>query len=382
MPRHSIVMLGTDFLAPGGITAVIRQYRDGGLFERWPIVFLPTYKRNSFINKLWVMATGLLKFCGWILSGQIAAVHAHTAARASFWRKSTFLLLGKLGGCRTILHLHDGTFPAYYQKCGILRRYFIRFVFSRVDSVVVLTPSWLTKFRNIQPNAKYTVIGNPVKSLTIPRNPESEEVLFLGRLWQEKGIYDLIDATAKLAEEFPDVRVICAGDGDINALQTRAKALGVLENLIFPGWVDGIAKEVLLSKATIFVLPSYYEGLPIGVLEAMINGIPVVATKVGGIPDALGEDAGLMVSPGDVNALYNALANLLRNPSLRLQMGEAGKRKAEVLYSRECVFESIGQMYRNLEIMPVAVSAVETNANVNEEKNHVWISWISTQVCR
>lgn len=361
-------MLGTDFSSPGGITAVLRSYRDGGLFLQWPVVFLPTYRRNAVFSKLLIAATSLVRFIGLLASGRVAAVHAHTAARASFWRKAIFLLLGKLAGCRAILHLHDGSFPAYYKKCGFVRRGAVRYVLARMDRVVVLTPGWLTTIREIQPRASYVVIANPVAPLSVPRTPVSEEVLFLGRLWQEKGAYDLVDATARLASEFPGMRVVCAGDGDVKALQARAAELGVAQNLSFPGWVDGAAKDALLARASIFVLPSYFEGLPMGVLEAMINGIPVVATPVGGIPDALGRDGGLLVNPGDVAALAAALGTLLRDPALRARMGAYGRERARELYACDRVLASIGELYRQLGISPSATPVPGKARQFNEEE--------------
>ncbi len=356
-------MIGTDFISPGGITAVVRSYRDAGLFERWPIRFLPTYRRNTMTNKVWTASLALLRFSGWLMRAQVVTVHAHTAARASFWRKSLFLMLGRACGCSTILHLHDGSFPAYFEACGPVRQWLICHVLASMDRVVVLTPGWLARIREIQPDAHFAVIANPVSALRIPRCPQPLEILFLGRLWREKGAYDLIDATAILVREFPDVRVVCAGDGEVAALRARASALGIARNIDFPGWVDAGDKDALLARATVLVLPSYFEGLPIGILEAMINGIPVVATRVGGIPDALADDAGLMVEAGDVAGLAEALARVLREPVLQTSMGEAGKRRAENLYACDQVFASIGSIYREFGVKPNESGSAPVFAN-------------------
>ena len=250
-------MLGTDFSAPGGITAVVRAYAEGGLFARWPVRFLATYRRNSLANKLLTALQALCRFVTWLLAGRVSAVHAHTAARGSFWRKSVFLMLGRLAGCRTILHLHDGSFPAYYrEKCGRLAKWAVRFVLARMDRLVVLTPGWVPTIMEIQPAARFEVISNPVVALTIPRSPQPGEILFLGRLWREKGIFDLIDAAARLVQEFPEVKLVCAGDGNLDLLRERIGRLGIEKNFYFPGWVEGPAKDALLARATIFVLPS------------------------------------------------------------------------------------------------------------------------------
>jgi glycosyltransferase involved in cell wall biosynthesis len=346
-------MLATDFSAPGGITAVVRSYEAAGLFSRWPIRFLPTYRTNSPIDKIVTAATALVRFSGWLLTGRVAAVHAHSAARASFWRKSMFLLLGKAGGARTILHLHSGFFPQYYdENCGRVRKRLIRWILASMDRVVVLTPTWAIKIHEIEPRACIEVIANGVSAIAIPRRPHAGTILFLGRLREEKGILDLLRAIRMLIREFPQLRLVCAGDGDIPTLRALAANWGIGECVDFPGWVEDSTKEELLASAAIFTLPSYFEGLPVGVLEAMINGVPVVATRVGGIPDALGSDAGLLVRPGDPPAIAQALAALLRDEGLRVRMGNAGQRRATERFGSEMMIQEIGRLYDELGLRP------------------------------
>ncbi len=350
-----IVMLGTDFSSPGGITAVVRSYVDGGLFERWPLRFLPTYRRNTTADKLLTAARALLTFSGWLLRGQVAAVHAHTAAKGSFWRKGLFLLLARCAGARAILHLHDGTFPHFYQDlCGPLRRRAVRFVLARMDRVVVLTPSWAEYIGRIEPRARTAVVANLVVALPVPRAPEAGNILFLGRLWRDKGIFDLVDAAGEVVRRFPSARFVCAGDGDLAALRGLIAERGLAEHFVLPGWVDGAAKQALLVRAALFVLPSYFEGLPVGVLEAMVNGIPVVASDVGGIAEALGGDAGLLVTPGRPEQLAAALCRLLGDAALAAAMGAAGRRRAEREYEQEVVFQKISSIYTSLGLLPNA----------------------------
>jgi glycosyltransferase involved in cell wall biosynthesis len=355
--RH-VVMLGTDFSSPGGITAVVRAYAAGGLFARWQVRFLPTYRLNTVVDKLSTAATALLRFTGWLLTGRVAAVHAHTAARGSFWRKSVFLLLARAAGAKTILHLHDGTFPSYYKdRCGPLARWSIRAVLARMDRVVALSPGWARCISEIEARAQVVVIANPVVVLPIPCYPRAGQVLFLGRLWRDKGIFDLLDAAILVVKAAPTVKFVCAGDGDIPALQAMVNEKGMARNFEFPGWVDGAAKDALLASTAVFVLPSYFEGLPIGMLEAMVNGIPVVASTAGGIPEALGNDAGILVTPGDVAGLAAALIRLLDNPRLREQMGQAGRLRASREFARDVVLDRVGALYKELGLMPTAVGA-------------------------
>jgi len=361
MKDRFIVMLGTDFSSPGGITAVVRAYAEGGLFARWPVRFLPTYRLNTVVDKLSTAAVALLRFSGWLLAGRVAAVHAHTAARGSFWRKSAFLLLARATGAKTILHLHDGTFPSYYQeRCGPLARWAIRAVLARMDRVVALSPGWALRISEIEVRAHLVVIANPVVALAVPCRPRDGQVLFLGRLWRDKGIFDLLDAAALVVKATPAVKFICAGDGDIPALQALVNHKGIASNFEFLGWVDGAEKDALLASTAVFVLPSYFEGLPIGMLEAMVNGIPVVASTVGGIPEALGPDAGILVAPGDVAGLAAALIRLLDNALLREQMGQAGRLRASREFARDVILDRVGALYLELELLPTVDVAGNT----------------------
>ncbi|WP_418320790.1 glycosyltransferase family 4 protein [Piscinibacter sakaiensis] len=348
-----IVMLGTDLSSPGGITTVIRSYVAGGLFERWPIHFLATHHQKSVASKLLIALYALFRYLGLLLTGRVVAVHAHTAARGSFWRKSTFLLIARLAGKPTILHLHDGSFPDFYwEKCGPTVQWAIRFVLRRMDCVVVLTPGWANQIGRIEPTARFVVIPNPVVALKTPRCSNSENILFLGRLWREKGIYDLVDAATTVVKRYPRTRFICAGDGEIGSLISLVQERGIAQNFDFPGWVDGPDKDSLLATATIFVLPSYFEGLPLGMLEAMANGIPVIATDVGGIAEALGPDAGVLIPPGSPSALADSLVSLLSDPQRQLTMGGVGARRAKQEFSPEVVFRRIGDLYTQLGISP------------------------------
>lgn len=344
-----VVMIGTDLRAPGGMTAVVQAYRQAGLFERWPVWYLGTFHHNRTGNKLKVALLCLLRFLGLLLTRRVRGLHAHVAARGSFWRKSIFLLLARWASVPTILHLHDGSFPAWYaEKLGPGRRWLVRWMLRSVDRVVVLSEGWAGRIAQIEPAARLAVVHNPV---LLPRGspqPEAGEVLFLARLWPEKGIYDLLDAAAQLVAKGVHLRLVCAGDGDKAAVSRRAQELGLSAHLSLPGWIESERKAELLSRAAVFVLPSYFEGVPIGVLEAMAWGVPVLASDVGGIAEAMGAEAGICFSAGDVPALAQGMERLLADAALRARMGAAGRERVERCFAAEHVVDQVDKLYREL----------------------------------
>lgn len=357
MSNKIIVMLGSSSTAMGGVTSVVNTYRQAGLFQSWPIVYIDTHVEGNKQEKLVVAFSALTRFAFMLVSGQVALLHAHTSERASFWRKSIFMLLAFAAKCPVIYHSHAPQFlQFYYDECGPLARWFVRFILDHSARVVVLSSQWKTAFANITKNPNVICIFNPVVVVPVGELTQQQRapiLLFLGRLGERKGIYDLLEAAAKVRLHFPDMRLLCGGDGDLEGVAARAKELGVAENVRILGWVAGIEKQRLLAEASIYILPSYNEGLPMGVLEAMSAGLPVVTTPVGGIPDAVQDGVeGYLVEPGDIDGLANAIEKLLADAELRGRMGLAGRSKVDACFTPERVLPKVMALYQELGMVP------------------------------
>jgi glycosyltransferase involved in cell wall biosynthesis len=135
------------------------------------------------------------------------------------------------------------------------------------------------------------------------------------------------------------------------------------------GWVSGPAKDRELQQATVYVLPSYIEGLPMGVLEAMAAGTPTIATKVGGIPDAIDDGAmGFLVEPGDVNALADRISKLLADPALRERFASEARARIVSTFSPERVLARLEDVYRRLgaQPRPLRITPENTTATPRE----------------
>ncbi|UMR28362.1 glycosyltransferase family 4 protein [Massilia sp. MB5] len=349
-------MIGTHADTMGGISAVIGVYRAAGLFQRFPIEYIATHRDGGKLVKLLAMLRAYVLF-GWLLlRGRVGLIHVHVASRASFWRKSGFFLLAFLFRRPSILHLHGGGFAVFYaQECGPLRQRLIRFIYNRVSRVIVLSAAWKQWAHEISSNPHIEVVYNPV--LPPPALPAWEErrpatVLALGRLCKGKGSYDLLAAAARLPPHAaPALRL--GGDGELAAVEARAASLHLAERVQLLGWVSGKEKEAELAQARIFALPSYNEGLPMSILEAMAAGLPVLTTPVGGIPDAITDGVeGFLVQPGDVDGLAERLARLLEDDGLARRMGEAGRRKVLASFATQAVLPRLEQMYFDLGFAP------------------------------
>jgi glycosyltransferase involved in cell wall biosynthesis len=119
------------------------------------------------------------------------------------------------------------------------------------------------------------------------------------------------------------------------------------------GWITGADKLTRLQQAAVFALPSFSEGLPMGLLEAMAAGLPVLATPVGGIPEVITDGVeGFLVDPGDVGALTDRLSRLLSDENLRGRMGRAARHKAEALFTVDVILPQLEQLYTRLGATP------------------------------
>ncbi|NOU10835.1 MAG: glycosyltransferase family 4 protein [Nitrospira sp.] len=353
-----VVMIGTSYDSKGGIASVVNAYRAVGLFDRWGVVYLPTHCDKNNVHKFLIIIKCYAKFVGLLARGRVGLLHAHVASRSSFLRKSMFIMLAVAARRPVIFHLHGAEFMQYYhEECGLLRKWFVRVILDHCAVIIGLSRSWQANLTAITNSRNVICIPNPVSfqkrnGLQPPR--ESSTLLFLGRLEKRKGIYELLEAITKLSSSFPEIRLLAGGDGRIEHVAAHAGKLGIQDRIALLGWVEGSQREDLFARATLFVLPSYNEGLPMGVLEAMAAGLPVVSTTVGGIPDAVEDGVeGLLIAPGNVDALCAAIAKLLLSSQLRQQMGEAAVRKVRDQFAPNRVLPKIEALYGQLGVTPI-----------------------------
>jgi glycosyltransferase involved in cell wall biosynthesis len=303
------------------------------------------------------MAQAYLTLLGILLRGEASLLHIHVASRASFWRKYGLFLMARLWRVPAILHLHGGGFAHFYEKeCGALKRWLIRDVFDHVSRIVVLSGEWDRWVRSMTRNPRVEALYNPVvvdgaEPQWTARDPAT--VLTLGRLNRGKGTYDLLTALSGLPSGLANARARLGGDGELEQAAAAARSLGLENRLELLGWVGPEDKSRLLESATVYALPSYHEGLPMSVLEAMAAGIPVVTTPVGGIPEAVTDGVeGFLVQPGDIDALRDRLQRLLSDNALARRMGEAGRRKVESTFASTIVMPRLERMYVELGVAP------------------------------
>lgn len=278
-------------------------------------------------------ARAALLFIGLRLAGKVDLVHLHLSHGGSALRKGFMACLGRLLGVPVIIHMHGSNFEEFYGELPVFCRPAMRVALNQARYVVVLGEAWkefLVSQVGVQPQ-KIIIMVNGVPAPAVETHAEPPvgvppHIAFLGRLGDRKGVPDLLAAF-----QLPQLRTrqwtaTIAGDGEVPRFQTAVNAAGLAERVAIPGWLDRSAATALLSRSTIFVLPSHFEAMPIAILEAMAHGVAVVTTPVGAIPEFLtNERTALLVPPGAPDLLAAAIARLLDDPEERQKLAAAGR---------------------------------------------------------
>ena len=239
----------------------------------------------------------------------------------------------------------------FSQQGNFFRRFAIKITGRVADQIVVLSDTIRDSLVNVFSPAKIHVLYNPVDismftAEPVPQKSARPRILFLGWIIREKGVYDLADAIPNILSKFPDALFTFAGNKEVVELQELLMRRGLENSTEVLGWVDGQNKIDLLRTSWILALPSYAEGVPNVVLEAMASRLPIVTTPVGGLPDILkNEQTALFVEPGDVGAISDALLKLLTASELRESLASAAFRRAVDFHSLEEVDRGLRRIY-------------------------------------
>lgn len=174
------------------------------------------------------------------------------------------------------------------------------------------------------------------------------QVLYVGRIERAKGVYELLDAWVRVLAHCPNARLTLIGeDRTGGSVHRQVQSLGIDESVILTGPLSGHQVADMMRRSRIFCLPSHNEGTPVCIMEALSCGLPVVATRVGGIPDVVEhEKTGLLVAKGNVQGVADALLSLFRDPSRCVQMGKEARAFADTHLDIARTANRLVELYR------------------------------------
>ena len=342
-----VLMVGPDRSVQGGISSVVNNYYEVGLDKQIRLKYIGTMVDGSKFQKLIKATLSYMQFAACVRKYDI--VHVNMAADASYYRKLYFIKLAKLFHKRLVIHQHGGDVENFFDKNAKgKRRERMYKALNQADKFIVLAPIWKEFFGNILPAEKIVVLPN---GITLPeydltnKDYTNHDIAFVGRLCKEKGIRELFAAVECLQEKYPNIHLYLGGKWEDEALEEQQKVMQ--EKVTYLGWLDNAEKRKLLSRCSIFVMPSYFEGQCIAVLEAMAYGCATIATRVGGLQQTFtsGQD-GILVAAEETEELINALEHLLENIEEKKQIGFAGRQKVQMQFDIQVLKKRLVDIYQ------------------------------------
>jgi glycosyltransferase involved in cell wall biosynthesis len=277
-----------------------------------------------------------------------------------FLRDIALMWLAKICGCVTVAHCHSGRSLQTYLQARRWQKWLMRLALHGVDHFLVLSPYWERHFARLAPRTPITVLPNAVRPQFLcaherewAKQPSPFTVLYVGEILKLKGVFDLVEAVALLRESLPDLAVRLVGVvGDPDALEALTRRLADLRMqdrvaYVGPRYDDELMHEFL--RADVFVLPSYVEGQPVALIEAMATGACVISTSIRPVMSVVTDGVdGLLVPPGNSAALAAAIERVAADPALRAALGATGLRTVRERFAPERFLDDLGDFYRRL----------------------------------
>lgn len=338
--------------ARGGMSEVIRNIRESEVLGReFEMDSFPSYIDGSLPVRLWYSVYGYLRFLGCYRKYDL--FHIHTAERGSTFHKNFYLRTVKRAGKKAIVHIHGAEYLTFYDGLTGRRKEMVDRFFRQADLVLALSGGWKrelesrfsmraceTLYNGVDPAWLQAAVSAPAE--------RKNAFLMLGRLGERKGTYDLIAAVELAVRLNPALTVCLAGDGEVEKVRALVQEKGLEKNITVPGWIDGAEKLRLLRDVATVVLPSYHEGLPMAILEGMAAGKAIISTTAGAIPEVVGPENGILVEPGDVTALAEALLRCSGSVELLESMARKNRENVEREFSTRRMHQQLVEYYKQV----------------------------------
>jgi glycosyltransferase involved in cell wall biosynthesis len=346
-----ILTVGPDYRNHrGGVGAVIEVYSH--YFERFN--FVPSYKVGSDLYKVGVFILGLFKLSHTLFTNrEIAIIHIHGASYGSFYRKFFIFTIGKhIFRKKIIYHIHGGGYKKFYDQADFISKRLIKKFLNQSDFVICVSKSWYEYYTE---NFKFNALGILPNIIDYPNNLKEISkrdcitFLFLGLICEEKGIFDLLNVIVKNKEQYRGrIKLLIGGNGETHRLLDQIEKHQINDIVEFLGWVTKKEKIDVLNKTDVYILPSYHEGLPISILEAMSYSRAIISTNVGGIPEIVrNKENGLIIEPGNLEQLEQSLGYFLDNPEDIKKYGIISEQLVQN-YLPDSVMGKLSEIYRSV----------------------------------
>lgn len=348
-----ILFVGEDIQrSKGGIVTVMKQLLHNPMLQEsveYKTVFT-TGDAYSATKKITGWSKAFLRFLYYLPFCKI--VHIHHASNLNFWLSAAMARLAKLLGRKVILHNHGADFKLFYEGLPEKAKKRIVKAVTRVDANIVLSRSWQDWYRSIAPRANWVLLPNSVE---IPADVPAKKIgqsgvslVYLARIEERKGFFDMMNMLPALLEQFRNCKLYVAGQGDTAMVKNKAREMNLADKIEVLGYIDYSQKDQLLRKGHVLLLPSYEEGLPMALLEAMSYGLVPVTTPVGGIPEVIVHGVnGMLLQPGDTAAMRNCVEWVIGDSGRFEQMSQKASETITLSYNLNTHVKELLGIYKS-----------------------------------
>jgi glycosyltransferase involved in cell wall biosynthesis len=345
-------LVGPDVtgLAPGGMASISRGVIEGLAGQDGiEAVAVSNFEEGSLGRRL---EAGLSAI--WVVvraRRALDVVHLQVATGWSVERDLPLALAARWCGIPVVMQFHGADQRGDYEGSGRFQQALYRCLIATSSYNMALGARAARWLEQLAPSVPVMVVPNfaAMPGEVAPLPGTRGGLVFVGRLGERKGIFDLLEALDRLGAdgETPDLTVV--GDGDIDGVKARVESSEILRrHVTVSGWRSADEVAELLNQSWALVLPSYAEGLPMAVLEAMAAGRAVIGTRVGEVEDAVSDGiSGLLVEPGDVTALADAIRRVLGDREWATELGRQGRAVAEERFTKVEVLRRLADVYRD-----------------------------------
>jgi glycosyltransferase involved in cell wall biosynthesis len=363
--KLNVLITSVPLEAKGGIVALhqvlfgqpVRQSFDFILFP----VSSPMPFREHLFSRFYRVINHIQSICKLLVKDKsIKIIHINSSYDSKgILRDSLFIIISFLFRKKIVLQIHSSINS--HQSPNIVDR-IARFDFNLCDKVLIYSVEDKKKIENMIAEEKIEIFPNAIRvddfthedktyknDLSIP--DEGKIVLFVSRLIEDKGVYDLIDSIPKVLEEYNNVFFLFAGDGpEKEGMKSSCKEKGIEKAVRFTGHIGNKNLIKAFTCADIFVLPTYHaEGMPMVILQALATGLPIISTRFGAIPDIIKDGInGFLIEPHAPEQISERILFLLRKEGLKSRMKKENIQLAKKEFDTEIVLNKLEQVYLSL----------------------------------
>ena len=366
-----IMILGQFPPSSGGICTNLQNLLGSSLKEKYHFLLFPTgskkygkagYFEESIVQKTFRAAGAFFRYMVTLVTNRPDGAHINTSISSfSLWRDLFFLGLTKLFRVKVLFQIHGGRLDEFLETRSFFSNLVILRMLRLADQIAVLSSLQKQAFEKFGIQNEVMIVPNIVDADKFSRNPRGKEssgnsekrivMLFVTPIfYRKKGVWEILEAIPQVIQQHKNVTFVFIGaDQEESAMKKYTLENGLQGHVKFLGRQFDQAIIDAYNDADIFLLPSYEEGFPLTILEAMAAGLPVISTPVGAIPEVIENGInGFLIPPRNSQALAEKLILLVENRKLRETMAENNKGKVREKYDLRPVSEIFDVIYQEL----------------------------------